>query len=1098
MVRVPGKRSRVLCLLPVRDGEAHLGPWFAAVEPVADAVIALDDGSTDTTLQILAQHPLVERLITNAPRAGFLGWDDGANRARLLEAAAEADAGWILFLDADERIDPTDAAALRSFIDADALPGCAYGFQLFSMVDASTFDPAYEWVYRLFAFRPGLLLPDPRLDFNPVPVTIPDAAWLNTSLRIQHLGAHSDAERAAMVEKYREADPAGEFRSYYEHLPSASPPPYPIWRPRPVGAAVEISRRERPSRAVPASPSTPSAASPAAAGPSSDGVEAIAASADVAPGSPIGRPLDAVSAPRPRVVCLLPARNCEAELAGWFEAVAPLVDAVVALDDGSTDGTATVLRTHPTVKIVLQNPRRETYEGWDDAANRNRLLIAAAALEPEWIISLDADERIPFDDAVALRRFIIEEARPGFAYGFPRYRMIDDLRHYDHIEYVAWRLFAWSAGQRFSHERLHLTPVPTTLSEERRIETTVRIQHLCGLTEEHRAARWQKFAEADPDREWEADYEYVRQPPGLRAAWPPRKSGLAVIVVPQDPQRRDAWEAEHLDLEGPVATIAVIFEAGQDPSRASIAALLMNSFTVPTEILLVGAASATAQEEPQAQETVAGAPVRFIPLGSTGDRITRAMLGNAALRAARGDYVLILCPGETIDDEALAQVVDAHELGYAVVTGEVRHAGSTAVGWAAHFLDHAVSLPAGIVGQVEFAPAAGSWRKEVALRLGGFPEGLEGDGAGALGEALSILGHRTWRGPITLDRKTDHRGWVALFADQNRRGRTLARLLEQQRVDRSASSPPPEKTRPEDSWRWSLTYGPRRLAAIRRHVAHADPAVADEFRRVAPMVAVGVLGAWSGLIRERMATAVVLGLARGVTALNGPRVGPSGSRRGGLRVAAQPAIARLTYVVIAVKDRHEMTTALLDQLEGGDGVFVFDNGSVSPFPGAEITPEASLYEMWNMGLDRAREMAGGRPFDVAFLNNDLEVPPGFLGRLAAGLRQHDDQWLAYPNWENLAINAGAVESVRVRDGRHISGWVFMLRGDVGMRFDEQFRWWYGDNDIQFQVERQGRKVVCVGGLNCVHLEPGRSTDASPALLALAAEDEVKFARKWGG
>jgi exoribonuclease-2 len=43
---------------------------------------------------------------------------------------------------------------------------------------------------------------------------------------------------------------------------------------------------------------------------------------------------------------------------------------------------------------VLTNPRRDTYEGWDDAANRSRLLAAAMELNPSWVMSLDADELI--------------------------------------------------------------------------------------------------------------------------------------------------------------------------------------------------------------------------------------------------------------------------------------------------------------------------------------------------------------------------------------------------------------------------------------------------------------------------------------------------------------------------------------------------------------------------------------------------------------------------------------------------------------------------------------------------------------------------------
>src|SRR5947209_5916722 len=111
---------------------------------------------------------------------------------------------------------------------------------------------------------------------------------------------------------------------------------------------------------------------------------------------------------RTKVVCLLPVRNGADELPRWFDSVARFADSVVALDDGSTDGTAGVLRANPLVEVLLENPRRESYAGWDDSLNRNRLLAAAGALEPDWIISVDADQLLPREDGDALRRFVDE------------------------------------------------------------------------------------------------------------------------------------------------------------------------------------------------------------------------------------------------------------------------------------------------------------------------------------------------------------------------------------------------------------------------------------------------------------------------------------------------------------------------------------------------------------------------------------------------------------------------------------------------------------------------------------------------------------------
>src|SRR4051794_14468617 len=204
--------------------------------------------------------------------------------------------------------------------------------------------------------------------------------------------------------------------------------------------------------------------------------------------------------PEVRLVCLLPVRNGVADLPDYFVSVARFADAVVALDDGSTDATRELLDAAPLVEVLLTNPPRPDYREWDDAANRARLLEAAAILEPDWILSLDADERIDLGDALALRTFVETEARAGRAYGFRVHRMMHDLSQYDRAGLVVYRLFAYEPGQRFPDWRLHLSPIPTSIPRRRWLETTLRIQHVASLTEERRCARFEKYRQADPEK----------------------------------------------------------------------------------------------------------------------------------------------------------------------------------------------------------------------------------------------------------------------------------------------------------------------------------------------------------------------------------------------------------------------------------------------------------------------------------------------------------------------------------------------------------------------------------------------------------------------
>ena len=241
----------------------------------------------------------------------------------------------------------------------------------------------------------------------------------------------------------------------------------------------------------------------------------------------------------PRLVCLVPARNCEDDLPDYFRSVERFADAVVALDDGSTDATRETLAGSPLVARLLTNPPRAGYAAWDDAANRARLFAAAAQLEPDWIISLDADERIPVDDAVALRRFLRDEARPGWGYCLRCYRMVGGVAAYDASWYLSvGRLFAYEPGQTLPRPRLHFVPIPVEIPRTRWVETTLRIQHLAGITQERRAARFAKYLEADPDRRWQSDYSNLLRPPGEVRAWTERPADLPVLPSNGHPQGR--------------------------------------------------------------------------------------------------------------------------------------------------------------------------------------------------------------------------------------------------------------------------------------------------------------------------------------------------------------------------------------------------------------------------------------------------------------------------------------------------------------------------------------------------------------------------------
>ena len=236
----------------------------------------------------------------------------------------------------------------------------------------------------------------------------------------------------------------------------------------------------------------------------------------------------------PIVVCLLPVRNAEVVIDAWVASVECFADAVIALDDGSTDATAQRLDAHALVKVLLRNPIRSSYEGWDDAGNRQQLVDAVGRLpallgdDPSfttrciWVVQLDADERISRDDAEALRKYLLTEADPTYAYLLRCYRMIDDELHFDRRENWAGRVFAYRPGVRLPTDALHFVPLPVDIPPSSYRRTTIRIQHFGNATPSLRRARFDKYREVDPGGEHQRSYEHLLDEPETVLTWPAR------------------------------------------------------------------------------------------------------------------------------------------------------------------------------------------------------------------------------------------------------------------------------------------------------------------------------------------------------------------------------------------------------------------------------------------------------------------------------------------------------------------------------------------------------------------------------------------------
>ncbi len=230
-----------------------------------------------------------------------------------------------------------------------------------------------------------------------------------------------------------------------------------------------------------------------------------------------------------------------------------------------------------------------------------------------------------------------------------------------------------------------------------------------------------------------------------------------------------------------------------------------------------------------------------------------------------------------------------------------------------------------------------------------------------------------------------------------------------------------------------------------------------------------------------------------------------------------------------MRDEHPLTRALLRQL-AADAEFaqlsIFDNGTTAPNgiawlqavdagrfgPRVRVKrrPRATIYEMWNEAW-RDALLAGqaGAPVELAVLNNDIDVPPGFLGHLAQALRRApDDVWITYPDWRRVPADGVALtgELTRTRGTWRrggMSGFAFMLKPEkhheAGWPFiDERFRWLCGDGDLVQQMERRGACAARVDGLPVRHVHRATSANGRNAWTVLAGQRDLALSRaKYG-
>lgn len=153
----------------------------------------------------------------------------------------------------------------------------------------------------------------------------------------------------------------------------------------------------------------------------------------------------------------------------------------------------------------------------------------------------------------------------------------------------------------------------------------------------------------------------------------------------------------------------------------------------------------------------------------------------------------------------------------------------------------------------------------------------------------------------------------------------------------------------------------------------------------------------------------------------------------------------------------------------------------------------NISRWWNRGLDQAQRYAerlGAKTWDVAVLNDDVIVPPGWFDKLSETLRRAN---VAVTSFGEVYMPVLHTRPGPINLAHRPQGFAWMTAGEKGIRADENLVWWAGDDDIWVQAMKLGGAMVVPGKLT--HLYPNGQMTGE--LHEQAAKDMAAFVEKHG-
>ena len=198
-----------------------------------------------------------------------------------------------------------------------------------------------------------------------------------------------------------------------------------------------------------------------------------------------------------KIILLLRVKNGILFIRKWLEVNSKLVDEIVVVDNGSTDGTLQTLKEHPKVVKIIRT------EGFDEGRDLNLVYFEALKRNPDWCINLDVDEL--FEERVTYEKIHNLVNNRFISYiRFRRFHFYFDSFHFGADKHNFWELtrpsrIIWKPkdGLKFPTRKIHCASI-AGLKGLFKI-SSYRIKHVCNLEIDYKLNAFDNYKKVDPD-----------------------------------------------------------------------------------------------------------------------------------------------------------------------------------------------------------------------------------------------------------------------------------------------------------------------------------------------------------------------------------------------------------------------------------------------------------------------------------------------------------------------------------------------------------------------------------------------------------------------